>query len=55
MKIPNKFFTASLLLALFIPLLVFSASKRYTIPIEDSPSWGPENAAVTIIEFIDYQ
>ncbi|MFN3480154.1 MAG: hypothetical protein ACK415_07170 [Thermodesulfovibrionales bacterium] len=31
------------------------AEERYTIPIENSPSYGPENAPVTIIEFLDYQ
>lgn len=31
------------------------AEERYTIPSENSPSYGPENAPVTIIEFLDYQ
>jgi len=29
--------------------------KRYVVPIEDSPACGPKNAAITIIEFLDYQ
>ncbi|MCE5313290.1 MAG: hypothetical protein LLF86_09095 [Nitrospiraceae bacterium] len=29
--------------------------QRYSVPIEDSPFYGPANAAVTIIEFLDYQ
>jgi hypothetical protein len=37
------------------PLLTLAADKRYNIPIGDSPSWGPKDAPVTIIEFIDYQ
>lgn len=42
-------------------LLIASAAaaqdegKRINVPIGDSPSIGPENAALTIIEFIDYQ
>jgi hypothetical protein len=33
----------------------FAAEQRYTVPIGDSPQKGPENAPVTIIEFIDFQ
>jgi hypothetical protein len=43
---------------ILVPLLTVSAhtsQARYDIPISKSPSWGPENAPVTIIEFIDYQ
>lgn len=40
------------LLIIAIPSL---AEERYTISIESSPSYGPENAPVTIIEFLDYQ
>lgn len=29
--------------------------KRFDIPIGDSPSMGPEDAPVTIIEFLDFQ
>jgi len=28
---------------------------RYAVPAGDSPSIGPANAPVTIVEFIDYQ
>ena len=35
--------------------LAFPADKRVTVPIGDSPSMGPENAPVTIVEFIDFQ
>jgi protein-disulfide isomerase len=46
--------------ALFALFLLFSvpagaADKRFTVPIGDSPSMGPENAPVTIVEFIDFQ
>jgi hypothetical protein len=43
---------------LFAILLVATASaeiKRYNVSLEGSPSAGSQNAAVTIIEFIDYQ
>jgi protein-disulfide isomerase len=29
--------------------------KRYDIPIDNSPSQGPEDAPITIVEFSDYQ
>ncbi|MDP3478324.1 MAG: hypothetical protein Q8R88_01040 [Desulfoprunum sp.] len=40
-------------------LLVFGMAhaeqKRADVPIGDSPSLGPADAPVTIIEFIDFQ
>ena len=33
---------------------VQAQEKRYSLPFEDSPSFGPSDAAVTMIEFIDY-
>jgi len=48
-----------LLLLLLLPLLIAAplgaAGDRVTIPLENSPSLGPENAPVTIVEFIDFQ
>jgi hypothetical protein len=44
---------AVLLLLVALPSL--AAEKRVTVPIGNSPSAGPENAPVTIIEFIDFQ
>lgn len=42
-----------------IALLLFGIAhaeqKRTEIPIGDSPSMGPGDAPVTIIEFIDFQ
>jgi hypothetical protein len=47
-------FTATLFFLLF-SVLAISAEKRVAVPIGDSPSMGPENAPVTIVEFIDFQ
>lgn len=32
-----------------------AAEKRTEVPVGDSPSFGPADAPVTIIEFIDFQ
>ena len=32
-----------------------AADVRYTVPEEGSPSIGPANAPVTIVEYLDYQ
>jgi protein-disulfide isomerase len=29
--------------------------KRYDVPVDDDPAYGPANAPITIIEFSDYQ
>lgn len=31
------------------------AETRYRIPLEGSPSIGPEQAPVVLVEFLDYQ
>jgi len=47
--------------SLFIILLLLLSSvgrgeeKRFDVPLGDSPSLGPPDAPVTIIEFIDFQ
>jgi len=47
------------LLSCFFVLLLLSTAyaeqQRTDVPIGDSPSFGPENAPVTIIEFLDFQ
>jgi hypothetical protein len=35
--------------------LALAEEKRFAVPLEDSPSYGPADATVTMIEFIDYQ
>ena len=48
-------------LALWIVLTLLAAvpvgatDVRYDVPPGDSPSIGPANAPVTIVEFVDYQ
>ena len=48
-------------LALWIALTLLAAvpagavDVRYAVPAGDSPSIGPANAPVTIVEFLDYQ
>jgi hypothetical protein len=34
---------------------VAAQEKRYDVPIGDSPSLGPADAPVTIVEFLDFQ
>ena len=47
------FLPVLLILLLFtVPAL---ADQRVTIPLENSPSLGPDNAPITIFEFIDFQ
>ena len=53
--------TNALRRALWIALTLLAAAPaggadiRYTVPVGDSPSIGPANAPVTIVEFLDYQ
>jgi hypothetical protein len=35
--------------------VAFAETKRFDVPLKDSPSLGSQAAAVTIVEFIDYQ
>ena len=52
-----------LLSLLFIAALALPAAagaqgteeKRYQIPTENSPSIGPADAPVTVVEFLDFQ
>ncbi len=46
---------------LLIALILLAAGsttgqeKRFTIPLNSSPSLGPADARVTMVEFIDFQ
>ena len=43
------------MLLLLLLTVASAADKRITVPLGGSPSMGPENAPVTIVEFIDFQ
>jgi hypothetical protein len=42
-------------LGLLVFCMAHAEQKRFDVPIGDSPSLGPADAPVTIIEFIDFQ
>ena len=44
-----------IVLALLAAIPAGAAELRYAVPAGDSPSIGPANAPVTIVEFVDYQ
>jgi hypothetical protein len=44
-----------LLCLLLFASLAFGEEKRYAVPIDNSPAFGPADAPVTIFEFLDYQ
>jgi hypothetical protein len=46
--------TVLLLFLLLMVALPLGAQERYHVPTADSPSTGPEQAPVTVLEFIDY-
>ncbi len=35
--------------------LAFGEQKRYTVPLDDAVFLGPDDAPITIIEFLDFQ
>ncbi len=46
---------AAALIFLFAVSFASAEEKRFTVPVDGSPVCGPPTAAVTIIEFIDFQ
>ncbi len=47
--------TIFIIVCILIAASAFAGEKRFSLPIGDSPSTGPLNALVTIVEFIDFQ
>jgi len=43
------------LLCFLIAAYAVADEKRFSVPVNDSPSIGPADAPVTIIEFLDFQ
>jgi len=43
------------LVCFVITCTAFAEETRFSVPIGDSPTIGPANAPVTIIEFLDFQ
>jgi len=44
-----------IVLTLLVAVPAGADDVRYAVPADDSPSIGPANAPVTIVEFLDYQ
>ncbi|MGE5173909.1 MAG: hypothetical protein ACM3MD_08770 [Betaproteobacteria bacterium] len=44
-----------ILAAVLVSVSVTGQEKRFSVPLGDSPSLGPLNAPVTIVEFLDFQ
>lgn len=42
-------------LLLFFGCTAMQRPDRYLVPLGDSPSHGPTNAVVTVVEFTDFQ
>lgn len=54
----KRFAWLVLLAALALPVAAGTQgieSKRYQIPLENSPSIGPADAPVVMVEFLDFQ
>ncbi len=50
-----KYIKLFLVIVLVFASYSYGADKHYDIPLEGSPSIGPVDAALTIVEFLDYQ
>jgi hypothetical protein len=47
--------TGIILFILIFSSQVLASEKRYDVPHGNSPQLGPQNAPITIIEFLDFQ
>jgi protein-disulfide isomerase len=43
------------MLFLFLAASALTEEKRYPVPLGDSPTLGPLDAPVTVVEFLDFQ
>ena len=50
-----KRYLAAAIMLLFAAGASLAQEKRSSVPIGDSPSQGPTDARITLIEFIDFQ
>jgi protein-disulfide isomerase len=55
MRSNNHGLALGVVLTLLVAVPVGADDVRYDVPAGDSPSIGPANAPVTIVEFLDYQ
>jgi hypothetical protein len=55
MKIYGSFILCLCLAAVVLVSPVSSSEERFNVPLDNSPSLGPKDAPVTMIEFLDYQ
>ena len=55
MRSNNHGLALGVVLTLLAAVPAMAADVRYDVPPGDSPSIGPANAPVTIVEFVDYQ
>ena len=44
-----------ILVVILASSLGYGEEKRFSVPIGDSPTAGPANAPVTMVEFLDFQ
>jgi hypothetical protein len=45
----------SIVIISLLPLAAFGQQERYELPLSNSVQMGPDNAPITIIEFLDFQ
>ena len=51
----RSYFAILAAVALIAGARAYGAETRYDVPVADSQAFGPPNAPVTLVEFVDYQ